>query len=64
MPSQAERLLAEARVARQRELIARMAAAGEDTTLSRELLTVLERSLTLSHQHRELLLAEIAAGSL
>ena len=47
MPSQllaeVDRHLAEAaaRVAHQRELIARMAAAGEDTTLSRELLEVL-----------------------
>jgi hypothetical protein len=73
MPSQAERLLAEAdrqlveakaRVARQERLIARMAAAGEDTTLSRELLAVLEESLDLTRQRRELILAEIAAGSL
>ena len=32
----------------------------EDTALSRKLLAALERSRALTHQHRELLLAEIA----
>jgi hypothetical protein len=73
MPSQGERHLAEtdrhiaeteARVAHQRELIATQAAAGEDATVSLELLKVLERSLALSRQHRRLVLEEIAVGSL
>ena len=68
MPSQGERHLAEtdrhiaeaeARVAHQRELIATQAAAGEDATVSLELLEVLERSLVLTHQHRRTILAEI-----
>ena len=73
MSPQAESLLAEAdrhlakaetRVARERELVARMATAGEDASVSREVLEVMERSLALSHRRRELLLQEIATGSL
>jgi hypothetical protein len=73
MPGQGERHLAEtdrhiaeaeARVTRQKRLIATQAAAGEDATVSLELLEVLERSLALTRQHRRLVLEEIAVGSL
>jgi phytoene/squalene synthetase len=69
MTTQAERHLAEAdrhiaeakaRIAHQEELIAQLAAAGQDTAFSRKLLKVLKQSLALTRQHRALILAEIA----
>jgi phytoene/squalene synthetase len=66
MTRQAERHLAEAdrhiaaaeaRIAHQKELIARLAAAGQDTAFSRK---VLKQSLALTRRHRALILAEIA----
>ena len=73
MPSQGKRHLAETdrhiaeaevRITRQKRLIATQAAAGEDATVSLELLEVLERSLALTRQHRRLVLEEIAVSSL
>ena len=47
-------------IVRQLQLIEHLAADGHDTRDAEELLQVLEQSLAAAHEHRQLLLAEIA----
>jgi hypothetical protein len=47
-------------ILRQHQLIEHLAADGHDTREAEELLQALEQSLAAAHEHRRLLLAEIA----
>ncbi len=51
---------AEGRLCRQMKLIATLAAQGQDTTAAEALLRVIEQSLALMHEHRAMLLHELA----
>ncbi len=51
---------AEGRLCRQMQLIATLAAQGQDTAAAEALLRVIEQSLALMHEHRAMLLQELA----
>jgi hypothetical protein len=53
---------AEEMVTEQRELIARMAEDGHDTTLAEELLQTMQTTLARMYEHRAMIQAAIAAG--
>ncbi len=51
---------AEGRLCRQMRIISALAAQGQDTTAAEALLQVMEQSLALMHEHRAMLLQELA----
>jgi hypothetical protein len=54
----------EARILRQRTLVAELEVDGHDTSLAEALLGTMEQSLVVLHAHRRLILAEIAGRRL